>query len=189
MKLIVGLGNPGLAYSNTRHNVGFMIIDYYVNKYGVKVNKQKFNGLYQDLIINNEKVIFLKPQSFMNLSGEVVKKFVDFFKISVDDILVINDDLDLSLGKYKLKSSGSSGGHNGLKNIEFYLNTKNYKRLKVGISNDKKIDTKDYVLGHFSESDLKVLTTVIEKTSDILDDFFKYSFDKVMNIYNTKGEI
>ena len=194
MKLIVGLGNPGLAYSNTRHNVGFMIIDYYVNKYGVKVNKQKFHGLYQDLIINNEKVIFLKPQSFMNLSGEVVKKFVDFFKISVDDILVINDDLDLSLGKqhfgnYKLKSSGSSGGHNGLKNIEFYLNTKNYKRLKVGISNDKKIDTKDYVLGHFSESDLKVLTTVIEKTSDILDDFFKYSFDKVMNIYNTKGEV
>ena len=103
MKLIVGLGNPGFVYNNTRHNVGFMIIDYYADKYGIKINKQKFNGLYQELLINGEKVILLKPQLYMNLSGEVVRKFVDFFKISIDDILVINDDLDLLLGRYKLK--------------------------------------------------------------------------------------
>lgn len=189
MKLIVGLGNPGFVYNNTRHNVGFMIIDYYADKYGIKINKQKFNGLYQELLINGEKVILLKPQLYMNLSGEVVRKFVDFFKISIDDILVINDDLDLLLGRYKLKKSGSSGGHNGLKNIELHLNTSNYKRLKIGISNNKKIDTKDYVLGHFSDFDLEVLSAVIEKSADILDDFLKYSFDKVMNIYNTRGGV
>lgn len=189
MKLIVGLGNPGSEYNNTRHNVGFMTIDYYANKYGVKVDKKKFNGLYQDLIINNQKVILLKPQSYMNLSGEVVRKFVDFFKIDIGDILVINDDLDLTIGTYKLKQSGSSGGHNGLKNIELHLNTKDYKRLKIGISNNKKMDTKDYVLGSFSVSETELLNTIIEKSANILDDFLNYSFDKVMNIYNTKGEV
>lgn len=189
LKLIVGLGNPGFDYNNTRHNVGFMVIDHYANKYGVKINKKKFNGLYQELVIDDEKVILLKPQSYMNLSGEVVRKFVDFFKINIDDILVINDDLDLPLGKYKLKASGSSGGHNGLKNIELHLNTRNYKRLKIGISNNKEIDTKDYVLGHFSQNDLNILGVIIEKSSEMLDDFLKYNFDKVMNVYNAKSEV
>ena len=189
MKLIVGLGNPGLEYNLTRHNVGFMVIDNFAKKYNVNFNKRKFNGLYAELVINNEKVILLKPQSYMNLSGEVVNQFVKFFKISIEDILIINDDLDLSIGFYKLKQSGSSGGHNGLKNIELHLGTMNYKRLKIGISREKNRDIKDYVLGRFSSSELEILKNVIDCSENILNDILNYSFDKVMSIYNTKNGV
>lgn len=186
MKLIVGLGNPGLEYKNTRHNIGFIIIDDFARSYGIESWKNKFNGDYQDVVINNEKVILLKPLSYMNLSGEVVKKFVDFFKIDINDILIINDDLDLKIGSFKLKPSGSSGGHNGLKNIELHLGTKNYKRLKIGISNNKNIDTKDYVLGKFSNEEMEILSKIIKVSDAILYDFLNCSFDKVMNKYNSK---
>ncbi len=184
MKLIVGLGNPGKSYENTRHNIGFMVIDNYCLKYNLKITNKKFDGLYTETIINGEKVILLKPQKYMNLSGEVVKDFVRFFKINIDDILIINDDLDLDVGRYKLKSSGSSGGHNGLKNIELHLGTKNYKRLKIGISNNKLIETKDYVLGKFSKDELNILNNIIIKTEDIINDFFKINFDLLMTKYN-----
>ena len=112
MKLIVGLGNPGKEYKNTRHNVGFDVVDEYLKKHNQNVNKSKFEGMYSELIINGEKVIFLEPQKYMNLSGEVVRKYVDYFKINIEDILVIQDDLDQELGKIKLKQNSSSGGHN-----------------------------------------------------------------------------
>lgn len=186
MKLIVGLGNPGSEYENTRHNVGFMIIDNYANEYDVVINKNKLNGLYTELLINNEKIILLKPQKYMNLSGEVVRSFINFYKINVEDIIIINDDLDMPIGKMKLKQQGSSGGHNGLKNIEQHLGTSEYKRLKIGISNNKDIDTKDYVLGKFSKEDKEVLNNEIKLSKQILDDFLTLDFDKVMNKYNTK---
>ena len=151
MKLIVGLGNPGREYDNTRHNVG---------------------------------VIFLKPQKYMNLSGEVIREFVRYYKINIEDILIINDDLDISLGKYKLKASGSSGGHNGLKNIENNLGTNKYKRLKIGISNDKNRDTKDYVLGKFNSDELSVLNKVIDISEMIINDFLLINFDLLMTKYN-----
>ena len=131
MKLIVGLGNPGHEYENTRHNVGFKTIDKYASILGVSITKSKFNGLYVETMTQNEKIILLKPQSYINLSGEVIRKFVDFYKISVDDILIIHDDLDLAIGTFKLKKKGSSGGHNGLKNIELHLGTQMYKRIKI----------------------------------------------------------
>ena len=131
MKLIVGLGNPGKEYENTRHNVGFMIVDNYANNYGVLVDKKKFNGLYCELFVDGEKIILLKPLSYMNLSGEVVSKFVNYFNIDLNDILVISDDLDLPVAKYRLRLFGSSGGHNGLKNIEFMLNTNKFKRFRI----------------------------------------------------------
>ena len=184
MKLIVGLGNPGSEYSNTRHNVGFEIIDKYLNKYNLVSNKTKFEGIYIDTVINNNKVIFLKPQKYMNLSGEVVKKYVDYFKIDINDILIIHDDLDQEIGKIKLKQNSSSGGHNGIKNIENNLNTKNYKRLKIGISNNKNVNTKDYVLGKFSKEERKILDKTIEKSCEIIDDFLILNFDMLMNKYN-----
>ena len=183
MKLIVGLGNPGSEYSNTRHNVGFEIIDKYLNKYNLVSNKTKFEGIYIDTVINNNKVIFLKPQKYMNLSGEVVKKYVDYFKIDINDILIIHDDLDQEIGKIKLKQNSSSGGHNGIKNIENNLNTKNYKRLKIGISNNKNVNTKDYVLGKFSKEERKILDKTIEKSCEIIDDFLILNFDMLMNKY------
>ena len=184
MKLIVGLGNPGKEYENTRHNVGFEVIDRYLINKNIKIGKNKFDGLYEDTIINGEKVIFLKPQKYMNLSGEVVKKYVDYFNIDISDILVIHDDLDQNIGKIKLKQDSSSGGHNGIKNIEFNLSSKNYKRLKIGISNNKNIDTKDYVLGKFSKEERKILDEVINLCLNIIDDYLKLDFDKLMNKYN-----
>jgi len=186
MKLIVGLGNPGKEYLNTRHNIGFMVLDAFARHHSVSFEKEKFNGVYTDFLYNNEKIILLKPQSYMNLSGEVVRKFVDYFKISIEDILIVHDDLDLALGTYKLKPSGSSGGHNGLKNIELHLHTQSYKRFKIGISNNKEIDTKDYVLGTFSSKEEEILFPIIELSNEILENYIKVSFDLLMNRYNSK---
>ena len=187
MKLIVGLGNPGKEYENTRHNVGFSIIDNYIEKNNLGTFKQKYNGFYLKTKVNGFDVIFLKPQSYMNLSGEVVRKFVDFYKISISDIFVVSDDMDLSLGNFKLKPSGSSGGHNGLKNIELHLGTQNYKRLKIGIANNKNIDTKDYVLGKININDAKIYDELSIVVNHILDDFFVDSFDVLVSKYNKKN--
>ena len=187
MKLIVGLGNPGKEYENTRHNIGFIFLDNFANKLNVEISKNKFNGLYVKTKYMGQDVILLKPLSYMNLSGEVVRKFVDYFNIDVNDILIINDDLDLFLGNFKLKSNGSSGGHNGLKNIEQHLNTSKYKRLKIGISNNKNIDTKDYVLGHFSKQELTILEKLKDVINNVLEDFFKNDFDCLMSKYNSKN--
>lgn len=184
MKLIVGLGNPGKEYENTRHNVGFMVVDNFLKSNNIYGEKRKFDGIYLKANINGHEVMFLKPQKYMNLSGEVVRKYVDFFKIDISDVLIINDDLDLELGSIKLKYKGSSGGHNGLKNIEFNLGTNEYKRFKVGISNDKRMDTKDYVLGKFSDDEMKIVNKVLGISKNVLDDFLNIDFEKVMSKYN-----
>ena len=184
MKLIVGLGNPGREYVNTRHNIGFMAIDRIVDSLGISFDKKKFNGSYCVGNVNGEKVMFLKPLEYMNLSGNVIGRFVRFFDIDVSDILIIHDDLDMELGHIRLKGHGSSGGHNGLKNIEANLGTQEYKRLKIGISNDKRFDTKDYVLGKFSSSDMEVLNPILDKMPMIFNDFLSISFTMLMNKYN-----
>lgn len=184
MKLIVGLGNPGKEYEQTRHNMGFWTLDKYASDHQLNFNKEKFGGIYTEILINNEKIILLKPMKYINLSGEVVKKYVDYFKISIEDIFIISDDLDLQVGKYKLKQKGGSGGHNGLKNIELHLSTNEYKRLKIGISNDKSIDTKDYVIGKMSKETKKQLEEVIEKVQPIIEEFSNLSFNNLMNKYN-----
>lgn len=183
-KLVVGLGNPGKAYEKTRHNVGFMVLDDYVKSKGENFDKEKFDGLYTMFSQNNEKVIYLKPQKYMNLSGEVVRDFVNYFDIKLDDILVISDDLNLEVGKIRLRSKGSSGGHNGLKNIELNLKSNAYKRLRIGISNNKNIDMKDFVLGKLSEDDLQILSQNYSKTRDIIDNIFSMPVADLMNKYN-----
>lgn len=184
MKLIVGLGNPGKEYKKTRHNVGFMVIDNYLMNKKIMNVKTKFSGEYADIVMNGEKVIFLKPQKYMNLSGEVVKAFVDFYKVPINDILIVNDDLDMECGKIRLRDKGSSGGHNGLKNIEYNLGTNEYKRLKIGVGNNKNIDTKDYVLGNFSEQELKLIDFSVKQAEHIIDDFLTLDFKSIMNKYN-----
>ena len=183
MKLIVGLGNPGKEYENTRHNIGFMSVDKIIHEKNL-TEKEKFNGKYYEYNINNEKIIILKPQNYINLSGKVINKFVNYFKIDINDILIIHDDLDLPVGKIKLRMSGGSGGHNGLKDIENCLKTKNYKRVKVGISNNKNIDTKDYVLGRFNSEDKKIIDNSINTISNIINDFPYLTFENLMNKYN-----
>ena len=181
MKLIVGLGNPGKEYENTRHNIGFMVIDNYLKN---EKFKTKFNGMYLKKVINNEEVIFLKPLSYMNLSGEVVKKYVNYFKINLSDLLIISDDLDMPCFKIKLKYKGSSGGHNGLKNIIQNINTEEFKRLKIGISNNLNVDTRSYVLSKFNQEELEKLHKKFEITNNIINDFINLDFEKVMSKYN-----
>ena len=187
MKLIVGLRNPGKEYDKTRHNVGFMALDYFAQKNSISFSKSKFTGEYAECNINGEKVYLLKPGKYMNLSGEVVRDFINFYKINIDDILIICDDLDTPVGTYRLRYKGSSGGHNGLKNIETHIGTSKYKRLKIGISNNKMIDTKDYVLGKFSKDDLSLLNKIIEIIPNIINDFMKDDFEKLMSKYNGKN--
>ena len=183
MKLIVGLGNKGNEYKNTRHNVGFMALDEYLKKYHIELNKSKFDGLYCETNINGEKVILLEPQKYMNLSGDVIIKYVNYFKIDISDILIIHDDMDLEIGTYKIRYKGGPGGHNGLKNIENNLKTDEYKRIKIGISKNN-IDMIDYVLGKFSSDELAKLNPVIKIIPDIIDDFVSLSFENLMNKYN-----
>ena len=186
IKLVVGLGNPGKEYANTRHSMGFMVLDEIANRLEVTKWKERDNALYFDTHIDFCRVIFIKPQNFINLSGDVMIKFVKYLNIKLDDILVISDDLDLPIGSIKLKEKGSSGGHNGLKNIENQLGTNEYKRIKIGISNDKEMDTKDYVLGKLSQSEKKLLKPVIEKAADAVLESIRTPFEQLMSKYNTR---
>ena len=180
MKLIVGLGNIGKEYENTRHNIGFRAIDAISKKYKFEITKNKFDGYYEKILINGEQVIFLKPAKYMNLSGEVIKKYVDFYKININDILIICDDLDQDVGKYKLKQKGSSGGHNGLKNIELHLKTQEYKRLKIGISNNKLIDTKEafWVIENHPTVTIEYYNNNNEVTSKVINVYEKMVSEK-----------
>ena len=186
MKLVVGLGNPGKNYENTRHNVGFQLLDHIALNKKLSFNKEKFNAKYCEYVANGEKIILVKPLSYMNLSGGVVSNFVSFYKINISDILIIQDDLDMSLGRVKIVHNSSSGGHNGIKDIERCLGTNAYVRVKIGIANDKSMDTKDYVLGKFNSDEMKVLKNDYEQLCNIVDDFCLLSLDKLMSKYNHK---
>ena len=183
MKLIVGLGNPGKEYEKTRHNVGFMCVDNYVDNLSWK---EKFNALYTEFMIDGEKVLFLKPLTYMNLSGQAVKCFVDYFKVEISDLLIIQDDLDLPVGDIRLKVNSSAGGHNGIKSIISELNSDKFARLKIGIANNKNYDTKDYVLGKFSEEESILITKAVSLSKDIITYFLKNGIEKSMNKYNSR---
>ena len=187
MKLIAALGNPGKEYENTRHNAGFRFIDAFANQEGLTFNKNKFNGIYTEFNYKGEKVILLKPQKYMNLSGEVIRAFLNFYKIPVENLLVITDDLDTPAGMIKIKMKGSSGGHNGLKNIEQNLKTNNYKRLKIGISNNKDTDKINYVIGKVAKEELTLLNKNNVIASNIIYDYLNMTFDNFMNKYNKKN--
>ncbi len=186
MKLVVGLGNKGREYENTRHNMGFMLVDRYLQYKNITDKfKEKFNAMYIETTINNEKVIFIKPMTYMNNSGIAVRSFVDFYKLNSEDVLVISDDLDLDLGKFRLRRNGSSGGHNGLKSIISHLGTDNFKRLRIGISNDKD-DVINYVLSKFSKKELNEIDIMFDTLVDVLDDYFVMDFTSLMSKYNRK---
>ena len=172
MKLIVGLGNPDKKYNNTRHNIGFMVVDNYLKD---ATWSKKFNGLYTTVNIGSEKVIFLKPQTYMNLSGQAVIQFVQYFDIKNTDILVIQDDLDQNIGAFKLKTNSGSGGHNGIKSIISSLHTENFARLKIGINSVNKGEVIDFVLSKFSKTEMSIIeknyitfNDIIEKTRIII---------------------
>lgn len=183
MKLIVGLGNPGKNYKDTRHNIGFTLIDSFANNFNIKIDKKGFKGLYFKGIINGKEVILLKPQTFMNLSGECVKKIVDYYKIELEDVLVIYDDLDLPFASIRLREKGSSGGHKGIKSIISHLESENIKRLRFGIETNKS-NIIDYVLSDFSKNELLIIEEIKEETNKLLEESLIIDFDKLMSKYN-----
>ena len=183
MKLIVGLGNPGKEYDNTRHNIGFKVLDDYL---GHVDWQKKSNSFYYKINKFSETIYFLKPMTFMNLSGIAVREFVNYYNINPQDILVIQDDLDQTYGKYKLKKNSSSGGHNGIKSIIKELGIDSFSRLKIGIDIAKKYNTIDFVLGKLSSSELHEYEKNKDIYKEIIDSFIKNGIEKTMNIYNTK---
>lgn len=180
MKMICGLGNPGKEYENTRHNVGFMVLDHLCE--GEKF-KEKFNGLYVKKDYLGEDVLFVKPLSYMNLSGEVVRKYADYYDIPSEDILVIRDDLDLKIGHSRVKFDSSSGGDNGVKSIISCLGNQKFYQYKIGISNDKNVDTKDYVLGKFSKNEKEILDKILRGSGEIIEKFVKNEYSGSEDYY------
>lgn len=185
MKLIVGLGNPGKKYENTRHNTGFAVIDRTLAKLNVELDKNKFNADYTMINRNGEKIYILKPLTYMNLSGEAVVPFMKYFGIEAEDLVVVHDDLDLPVGKIRLRQSGSCGGQNGMRNIIDLLGDSNIKRIRVGIGKDPLIPVVDYVLGKTKKEDLEVYNQALDKASDALIYWLDHDdFSKAMSNFN-----
>ena len=185
MYLIVGLGNPEEKYGKTRHNMGFDTINKLAEKYNLEIKKIKFKGLYENTIIEGQKVILLKPQTYMNLSGESIKECVDFYKIDLDKILVIYDDMDVKPGTIKIRKKGSSAGHNGIKSIISELGTEEFARIRIGIGKpEEKYDKINYVIGQIPEEENKLLQEGVEKAKDAVIEILKNGIDKAMNKFN-----
>ena len=186
MKLIVGLGNPGKQYELTRHNVGFICLDTAKEKYNLMYKLEtSFNALVATANINGEKCVFVKPQTYMNLSGEAIGKILKYYKIDVNDMLVIYDDMDLPMGALRLREKGSAGGHNGIKSIIAHVGTQEFKRIRVGISSHNNIEAKDYVLGRFSKDEQAVLGSIKTHVVNAVDEFISGKpFVIIMGNYN-----
>ena len=184
MKLIVGLGNIGKEYDNTRHNVGFKALDQLLDKYNITLDKNKFDGYYTKTTINGEQVILLKPAKYMNLSGEAVIAVMNYYKIPIEDLLVVYDDLSLELGRIRFRPDGSDGGHNGIKSIIKHLGTSDFARLKIGIGPQPPIPAEEFVLQNFYKSQLDILKPTLKKAVEGVEFYFDNDMQKAQNYYN-----
>ncbi len=186
MKIIAGLGNPGKEYENTKHNVGFLTIDILAEKYDIKVNKIKFKGLIGEGMIGTEKVILVKPQTYMNLSGQCIREIVAFYKLNMEDLVVIYDDIDLPMGNLRIRKKGSAGTHNGMRSIIYDLQDDGFPRVRVGIGGERKGDLANYVISGFSGDDRKLIEEAIVKAADAVTCLVEDGIDRAMVDYNTK---
>ena len=186
MYIIAGLGNPGKKYVNSRHNVGFDTLDAVAAKYNIDVKKVKFNGIYGEGSIAGEKVVLVKPQTFMNLSGECIRDFKNWYKVDNEQIIIIYDDISLPLGKMRIRPKGSAGGHNGIKSIIYQTGSEVFPRIKIGVGSPENpdYDLADYVLGHFSKAEIDVLVPVAVKAADAVAEIIKNGTEKAMSAYN-----
>lgn len=190
MYIIVGLGNPGRKYAHTRHNVGFDAIDLLADQYGIAVDNKKFKAEYGKGVIEGQRVILAKPQTFMNLSGESVRELVDYFKVEPEEeLIVIYDDISLDPGQLRLRKKGSAGGHNGIKNIIAHLGTQAFKRVKIGVGEKpKQYDLADYVLSRFSGEDRILVEDAFVRAQKAVSLMVQDEMDQAMNQYNKKVE-
>ncbi len=185
MKMIVGLGNPGQKYHQTRHNIGFIAIDELVHRHNLPLSNKKFNSVYATGLINGEKVILVKPITFMNLSGEAVRPLMDYYNVDLEDLVVIYDDLDLPAGKVRLREKGGHGGHNGIRSLIAHLGTKEFKRIRLGIGRPvSQQPVVDYVLQRFHKEEVPDIVDSVKKAADATETWLKEPFLNVMNDFN-----
>lgn len=191
MFIIAGLGNPGREYENTRHNIGFRVIDDIANKYGIAMLERKHKAVIGRGYIDGEKVVLVKPLTYMNRSGESIREVTDYYKVDVTaGLVVISDDISLDVGQLRIRKKGSAGGHNGLKNIILHLGSENFIRIRMGVSDKPQgYDLKDYVLGHFTQGEKKLLEETEEKAADAVCMILRGDVDGAMNRYNTKKKV
>ena len=185
MYIIIGLGNPEPEYSNTRHNMGFDVINKLAKENDISLNRTKFNAIYGTGIIEGEKVILIKPQTFMNNSGESAKEFVDFYKEPLDNLMVIFDDMDTEAGTIRVRAKGGSGSHNGMKSMVNCLNSENFARIRIGIGRPVgEYDRIDYVIGQIDEEEKKILEKGQDEAVEAIKYWIKNGIDNTMNTYN-----
>ena len=185
MYIIVGLGNPEPEYSNTRHNMGFDTINKIAKKYNIEFSKTNFKGIYGTGRIEGEKVILLKPQTYMNLSGESIKEIIDFYKLNTDNLIIIYDDIDIEPGIIKLRKTGGPGTHNGMKSVIKEIGTEKFPRVRIGIGKpEHKGDLINYVIGKIPEEDKKILEKSTDVAKDAVIEIIKNGMDKAMNLFN-----
>ena len=184
--LLVGLGNPGSKYESTRHNMGFLAVDGLARRKGFRFNKLRFRAWTAEWMVNGEKVLVMKPQTYMNLSGESVGEAARFYKIPADHVVVISDDISLPVGKLRIRTGGSAGGHNGLKNIIQHLGTDQFPRVRVGVGEKPHpdYDMADWVLGKFQGEDKKAIDGAVKRAADAVECFLKEGPDRAMNRFN-----
>lgn len=183
MYMIVGLGNPGKEYDSTRHNIGFDLIDYIVRDKNLKP-KKKFNSIYYELNTEGKKVILLKPQTYMNLSGNAVREAKNFYKIKDENLLVVYDDVDIEKASIRIRKKGSAGTHNGMKDIIFKTNTADFPRLRIGIGSPNRIPLKSFVLTRYKKSELSMMEDAIIRASEAVFEYIKNGVEIAMNKYN-----
>ena len=187
MKLIVGLGNYGPEYRDTRHNIGFSVIEELADRWNIPLNQMKFKGQYGTGFVNGEKVILVKPLTYMNASGECIIQFTNFYKIEEKDLLVIYDDLDMPTGKIRLRQKGSAGGHNGIKSTIMHLGSDQFNRIKVGIGRPEgRMSVVDFVLTRFTLAEQSFIDEAVNKAADACNFWLENEFINVMNKYNGK---
>ncbi|MDN7247569.1 aminoacyl-tRNA hydrolase [Planococcus shenhongbingii] len=185
MKLIIGLGNPGKTYEQTRHNIGFKVIDYLASKWNAPLTQNKFKGMYSIIHRPEGKVMLLKPLTYMNLSGESVGALMDYYDIDIHDIVVIYDDLDLPTGQLRLRQKGSAGGHNGIKSLIQHLGTQQFNRIRIGISRPPAgMKVPDYVLSRFSESEIPEVAEAVKQSAEACELWLSKPYLEVMNNFN-----
>ena len=186
MYIIAGLGNPGKEYSGTRHNVGYDAIDCLVEKYNEKLNKLKFNSVYCEIKINGEKVMLVKPVTFMNRSGIAVSEIINYFKVPVENLIVIYDDIDIPVGTLRIRPHGSAGTHNGMKSIISLLGDDKFPRIRIGIDRNPNMDLADYVLQRFSADERYKIDTIVKSASEAAEEIIRSNLDSAMQKYNIR---
>ena len=187
VKLIAGLGNPGTEYDATRHNVGFMVLDALAERMGTKIKRKKFNALAEEVLHGGEKLVLLKPQQYMNRSGHAIATAVGFYKLNLVDVLVITDDMALETGQLRLRPGGSSGGHNGLKDIIAALGTDEFPRLRVGIGDSGRRDAADYVLSRFDSGQKEIMDQAVMMATEAILCWVADGVETAMTRYNVRS--